>query len=67
MADPAVSAFEHGISFGPFRLIPKQRLLLEGTENKATSERPFSLRSRKPYTMFSTPTVEKSVESDMER
>ena len=30
MADLAVSASERAISFGPFRLLPAQRLLLEG-------------------------------------
>lgn len=39
MADPAVSASERAISFGPFRLVPSQRLLLEG-------DKPVRLGSR---------------------
>jgi len=39
VADLAVSGSEQAISFGPFRLLPRQRMLLEG-------EKPVRLRSR---------------------
>jgi predicted ATPase/DNA-binding winged helix-turn-helix (wHTH) protein len=43
MADRAVSASEHAISFGPFRLIPKQRLLLEGDKQVRLGSRALDI------------------------
>jgi predicted ATPase/DNA-binding winged helix-turn-helix (wHTH) protein len=43
VADRAVSASEHAISFGPFRLIPKQRLLLEGDKQVRLGSRALDI------------------------
>jgi hypothetical protein len=39
LADPTAASGERAISFGPFRLLPKQRLLLEGDKQVGLGSR----------------------------
>ena len=43
MVDPPAAAGERAISFGPFRLLPKQRLLLEGDKQVRLGSRALDI------------------------
>jgi hypothetical protein len=45
LADPAAASRERAISFGPFRLLPKQRLLLEGNKQVGLGSRALGCAS----------------------